>query len=261
MTSATFSDLKNALDENQWTLASTLIASNPYLCRKRYSVHFVTDGNEVSDVLPIHHACSKMTVPLSLIQAMISAYPESTQEREYTFRRTCLHIALLKCLPDSIISALIEACPSAIKVQDRFGRVPLHYACSKLRSYDLIKKMIMPFPQCILAPDNKNWTAFHVAVTKNTDSDIIEFMMSLFPEVVMLRTRKGLSPLELLMDEDDDGRSYGGDTVMPVERKTRLSRLMLEKIDEFNDRPEARNYMEAIQKPTTPPQLNPYGIV
>lgn len=252
-------ELKAYIDGSQWHHVINLIRTNPSLCRKRYNVLFVTEGNEFSDVLPIQHACSKLDVPLEVLQTMVPSYPGSLLEKDSNLKRTCLHIAILKCLPDAILSYLIDMNPSATKIQDRHGRVPLHYACSTLRSFDILKQLIMPFPQCIQAPDWKQWTPLHVAVTKNTHPDIIEFMVNLRPETVLFRTKSGATPLELLMDAE----SSSSGTLSGVERDihVKISRILLAKIDELNDRPESRNMMDAVQRPMTPMQMSSYGFV
>lgn len=246
-------ELKSFIDGGYWNNAIDLIKSDATICRTRYNVNFMTDKNEFSDVLPIHHACSKMDVPFELICTMLQIYPDSIQKVDSGMKRSCLHIAILKCLPDSIVTYLLEMFPGATKIQDRFGRVPLHYACSNLRSYDIIKKLIMPFPQCIQAPDWKQWTSLHVAVTKNTNPEIIQFMISLCPEVVLLRTNNHASALELMMDTENG---------MRIEYSVKVSKMILEKVDELNESPQLKNFMmDARKKPLTPVQMNPYGIV
>lgn len=247
-------ELKRFIDESQWHHAINLIRIDSSICRKRYTVLFVTEGNEMSEVLPIHHACSKLDVPMELITTLLLAYPESISKTEFTLRRTCLHIAILKGLPDTVISTLLEAYPEATKVQDRHGRVPLHYACSNLRSVDLIKKIIMCFPRCIQAPDRKNWTSLHVAVTKNTHPDLIAFMLALCPDAALLRTSLGATPLELMMDSSETSG-------MGIENSVKVSKIIIDKVDELNEKPEAKIFTNAKNPSLLPIQMNSYGFV
>jgi ankyrin repeat protein len=239
-------DFKNFILDHQWQNAIDLIKIDPSVLRKRYAIPAFVEGKDASDVHAIHHACSMADVPLALIQTILFACPESIQKTESALHRTCLHIAILKGLPDEIVSFLIKAYPEAIQAQDKIGRVPLHYACSNIRSYESMKDIILTFPQCIRAPDWKNWTPLHVASTKNTDPNIIELMTSLEPEAVIMVNNSGSNAFKLALDSNQ----Y-------VNRESILE-ILERKMNELDDKPESKNLRG---RPMTPVQMKPYCLV
>jgi hypothetical protein len=243
-------DLKLCIDEQQWQNVINIVKADASIARKRYYLPaFANEWKNGSEVYPIHHACSMMDVPLDLIKALLYACPASIEKTESSLLRSCLHISILKGLPDHIILYLIDAFPNAAQAQDKFGRVPLHYACSNLRSYDVIQKITTAFPQCVRAPDWKMWTPLHVAVTKNTSPDIIEFMLSSCPEAVYSTTGKGHNLLNLVLDSSD---------VQFDNRKKILE--IVQKMDAKLDKlPASQNLRNASLRPPTP--LNEYSFV
>lgn len=244
-------DFKILIDDHQWDEAIALIKSDPSVTKKHYPLPaFVNEWKGVSDVYPIHHACSMMDTPLELIEVLLFAYPDCVEKTESALQRTCLHIAILKNLPDNIVSRLIDVYPDAVQQQDKFGRVPLHYACSNSRSSESLKQLIMPFPQCIQAPDWKMWTPFHVAVTKNTDPDIITFMLSLCPEAVASKNDKGKNALTLASE------SYH------TLNKDRIREIVRKKGVELDELPESQNLRTATTiRPQTPLNMESYCLV
>ncbi len=231
----TITDLKQAINDNEWDRVYQIITRDSSLVRQHYLLPTFLGGyKEAAEVLPIHHICSREDVPLYIIQIMVSMYPKSVQKTESSLKRTCLHIALLRCLSDEIISYLIDENPDAVHMQDRLGRVPLHYACSNFRSSYIVTKLIHTFPQCIRAPDkNSWWTPLHIAVTTNVDPDIIRLMISLCPETVLMNLKSGSSMLELAEENEFPNRSAIVDIVS-------------KKVQELQSLPEYQNVMHCF---------------
>ena len=231
-TMVTLNDLKQAINNSEWDRVSQIIKTDSSLVKKHYLLPTFLGGfKEVSDVLPLHHVCSRDDAPLQLIQRLVLMYPKSIDKKESSLRRTCLHIALLKCLPDEIISFLIEANPDATKMQDRLGRVPLHYAFSNLRSSDILTALIHIFPQCVRAPDKKSgWTPLHIAVTTNVHPDVIRLMINVCPESVLMRMNSGSTVVELAEESE-------------FQNKTEIIDIVSKKVEELQSLPEYKNFV------------------
>lgn len=231
----TVNDLKQAINDNEWDKVSSIISADPSLLRKHYFLPTFLGGyKEASDVLPIHHICSRDDVPLHLIQSMVSLYPKSVHKTETSLRRTCLHIALLRCQPDEIIFFLLEANPDATQMQDRLGRVPLHYACSNYRSSSVVKKIIQIFPQCVRAPDRKSWwTPLHIAVTANVDPDVVELMTTVCPEAVLMALKSTSTTVDLA-----EGNEF--------QNRDEILRIVSKKVEELQSLPEYKNFMHCF---------------
>lgn len=244
-------NLKILIDEQQWDRAIQMIHSDPSILKKRYALPtFVNEWKDASDVYPIHHACSMMNVPLELIDVMLSSFPKSIEKNESSLQRSCLHIAILKCLPDHILSRLIDVFPDAVKAQDKFGRVPLHYALSSLRNFQIVEKIITVFPSCIQAQDWKGWTPFHVAVTKNTNPNIISFMLSQCPQAVSIKNKNGSNALKLISEAND------------FANKAAIMEIVFKKDAELDELPESQNLRNATAgRPQTPLNMKPYCLV
>jgi len=228
-------DLKQAINDNEWDKVSQIIASDSSLVKKHYFLPTFLGGyQESADVLPIHHICSRDDVPLQLIQTLVSIYPKSVQKTESSLRRTCLHIAMLRCLPDDIVSFLIDAYPDATQMQDRLGRVPLHYACSNFRSSAIVTKLIQIFPQCVIAPDkNSWWTPLHIAVTTEAHPEVIRLMISVCPESALMTLKDGSTVLELA-----EGNEF--------QHRNEIVAIISKKVEELHRLPEYQNFVHCF---------------
>jgi len=74
-------------------------------------------------LLPIHAAII-IKAPEFIIEALLKAYPEGAMEGDNR-GMTPLHLAFRHAASDATLFSLLNACPAAIGLKDKSGRIPL----------------------------------------------------------------------------------------------------------------------------------------
>jgi len=230
--------IQQLISEDQWHAVITLLHSKCRVAKKRYVVpSFLNEWKGPVELLPIHQACSRPSVPVKVIETLLTAYPAAIHTTESGMKRNPLAIAVRSGASDEVISFLLEKYPQAAGEQDSHDRIPLHYACSNRRSGGIIRQLINQYPQSIRAPDKKGWTPLHVSVTKFMDPEIIRLMVSICPEALSMKTNTGHTALTLanLSTEDihDD-----------------IEGILSQVGDEFEKLPTFANYRDAMVQPS-----------
>lgn len=179
----------------EWNKVLELLHSDKALAQQwSNSQSFTGDVMCNSKILPLHQACVKANVEIEFLEALIDVYPMSLQTCETGCMRTALHLAIMSCVNEKVISYLIDKYPAAVSIQDDLGRIPLHYACSNQSTLSIIQKLIGAFPDTIRATDSSLWTPLHTAAHNSHSLDIIDFMLKCCPEAIVMATRKGSTP-------------------------------------------------------------------
>lgn len=191
--------LQEMIAEREWERAIRVLRVKPCFAKKKVTVpSFLNEWKGTAAIYPIHQACASPTVPLSVLDALLFAYPKGLRKKESVMKRNCLHIALRAGASEDVISYLIERCPTLACEQDSQGRIPLHYACSNSSSIAIIRKLVNVCPRSICATDIRGWTSLHVAVSKVVDPEVPRFLVSVCPDAVAIQTRAGSTPVKIL---------------------------------------------------------------
>jgi len=142
-----------------------------------------------------------------LIQKLCRAYPQrvSIPKQDGSL---ALHIA---CYNENILAAgieivqfLVEMCPEAIKVKNRFGFLPIHKALCAAHTCEqlsVIKYLLQLFPDSIVAQNVDGCTAFHLLVSQGNlhSREFVQFFLQFNPEVVKIPDHYGQLPLHKAM--------------------------------------------------------------
>ena len=125
-----------AISHRQWESIPYILQSQPELARQCKVVSATnTSASEVlSQLLPLHLALQKSKVPGSVVNALISAYPESARLTRASDGALPLHIALSHECTLDVIEVLLRAYPIALTLRDDRGRLPCDYYYASLNA-------------------------------------------------------------------------------------------------------------------------------
>ena len=110
---------------------------------------------------PLHAACTK-NVPLSVVKILLTSdvdinekHIESKLLRIDNHGRTPLSLVIANKASFEVAKYLLEKCPNASKIKDRYGNLPLHQVCSTVKEctdeqLKLIHLLIKVFPEAVL---------------------------------------------------------------------------------------------------------------
>lgn len=228
-------DLIKAMMNNNWIEARTIIQSSSNSCHKQTTAPAFF--GQVSEILPIHQACSSRTVPVDFLKALILANPESIMKPETGLNRFPLHIAVKSHLSDESIIFLLQYYPDGAKMKDKLGRVPLHYALSNLLCLDVVRRLIEACPDAVAAVDNFNWTPLHVAANMSAPREIVSMLLQARPELVAIKTDGGSTPLKLAIESNSIDKEYIVSMLMEGEKKFRSTPICMNVEEaELNDK-------------------------
>ncbi|KAL3923598.1 MAG: hypothetical protein SGILL_001568 [Bacillariaceae sp.] len=96
--------------------------------------------------LPLHLACER-SVPIHIIQGMVQAFPEAIKAQTTTYRQTPLHYLIRsKNATLSLTQLLLQVCPQAAKIRDRYGRTPFMIGVHCNVSGEVLEALYEAFP-------------------------------------------------------------------------------------------------------------------
>ncbi|GFH46138.1 hypothetical protein CTEN210_02612 [Chaetoceros tenuissimus] len=218
---------------NRWDEATERVREKGHYGRKWKRLPQFMNCPEDSQALPIHYALSKADVPLSLIEALIFAYPESIQKRETANRRGCLHIAIKSGVKNEIISYLLKLHPEGARIIDGMGRVPLMYAISNGRSFSLISEIVKVCPEAVCSQDYSGWSPLHVVAGTLPKIPVAELLLSVSESIINMTTKQGSTPL--IIAQENDTSKYREDIVQFLSKAQKS----------FERNPLVKNFREA----------------
>ena len=149
-------------------------------------------------MLPIHEACANESVPLSVIQALVQAYPDSARVTESAYHRLPLHIVCRKTANAQVVKFLLEQYADAALEPDALGRLPLHYVLSNGADDDIVDLLLQYGPDAARGVDKKGWFPLHVACSMGASTRVILQLLDLYPEASVMTTHRGTSVLSCM---------------------------------------------------------------
>merc|ERR1712037_697162 len=140
-----------------WDLALKRIFSHPNEVK----------SYDIFGSLPLHIACQISTIPINIIDALISSYPSSVKEVDKQWGRIPLHYAV-KCIPPNldVISLLLSNYPLGASTMDRNYDTPIYYHLwySRPHSLDVVKLLIHAYPESVSIEDGFSGLPLHRVV-------------------------------------------------------------------------------------------------
>jgi ankyrin repeat protein/serine/threonine protein kinase len=96
--------------------------------------------------LPLHLACER-NAPFRIIHDMVLAFPGAVKTQTYNYHQTPLHYLIRsKATTLPIVQLLLEACPEAAKIRDRYGRTPFMIAADNEAPREVLESLYEAFP-------------------------------------------------------------------------------------------------------------------
>ena len=211
--------LHDHLRAEDWTLATSLLESNPRLASMWSRVDRLYGGRHDGEVMPIHAACA-LRPPSAFVERLCDLmHPGGLLERERSFRRTPLHVACRSLAESGVVRVLCEKEPRGVIERDSLKRVPLHYVIKNYTSfggdddnYDPIGDrdsggddtdsqdgwkalcvLIKTDPSCVRMDDHRSWLPLHVACSCSSRKGmvrVLRLLLDLHPEGVLAKTSK-----------------------------------------------------------------------
>lgn len=181
------------IDSEQWERVIGLAKSKPEICKQWTERTGFFEGIRPSNVLPIHEACANESVPFSVVEALVQAYPESVRVTESAYHRLPLHIVCRKTAKAQVVHFLLKENSEASLEPDVLGRVPLHYALSNGANDDVVDLLLQYGPDAARGVDRKGWTPLHVACSMGASTRVTAKLLELYPEASVMSTHRGTS--------------------------------------------------------------------
>lgn len=180
-----------------------------YICQEKWKEaleRITTHPNEVNTLdetggyLPIHRACFHDTLPLSLVEALIEANPQSVQVQDLKCGRIPLHNAVF-CVSSTnkpIVQALLQKYPEGTAVVDKRGYTPLHVHLrwASKPSLEIVKMLVHVHPEAVRLVSNDDWTPLHLAAYF-ASWDISQYLIECYPDALLLKNEQKMTPCEL----------------------------------------------------------------
>jgi hypothetical protein len=183
-------ELSRALTAEDWTRATELAMHQPRQAQAWSKRTGFFEGRTVASVLPIHEAAVG-GAPLTVIQAIVQAYPAALQQVESSYQRLPLHCACRKHANPAVIHLLTETAPEACLAADSLGRLPLHYALSNGADPAVVTILMNCRPDAARGLDQRGWTPLHVACSMGASVDVVKLIVQAYPEATLIKTKKG----------------------------------------------------------------------
>jgi hypothetical protein len=117
------SDLSEAITSDKWDKVLQICQGRPNAAQSWSTRQGLFEGIKDANVLPIHEALVA-GAPLSVIEALLNAYPDSVYCMESSYKRLPLHCACRKNAIPEVVEMLLTRYADAALTADNLGRLP-----------------------------------------------------------------------------------------------------------------------------------------
>lgn len=191
------SGLSEAITSDNWDKVVQICQTKPSAAQTWTTRQGLFEGIKDANVLPIHEALVA-GAPLHVIEALLSAYPDSVYCMESSYKRLPLHCACRKNAIPEVVEILMTRYADAALTADNLGRLPVHYALSNGADEKVINLILKTKPNSARGFDKRGWTPLHVACGVGASTPVIHSILTCYPEAVLMRTSKGSTPKQCL---------------------------------------------------------------
>lgn len=152
----------------QWDHLTELIEVHPEVAR--FPLKMICQG-ENCVVTALHLAVCTPQCPVSVLEALVTAYPAAISTAEPRGGRYPLHMALLKGAPVTQIDYLLSAWPTATLQADSAGYLPLHVAV-QYASDSVIQQVLKACPAAASERTARKRYALHLLIASRCHWDL-----------------------------------------------------------------------------------------
>jgi len=196
-----------------------------------------------SGITALHAACRTTSTPVSVIFALLHAYPQAASMHTTHYASTPLHFACWRNLSLDIVKMLLLVFPNATSQVNGLGLTPLHLA-ARTRNVAVVKLLLETNPDVVCLSRVAGYTPLHLAVRgaavalqfsiasldgkeisiQNEQNDgslyaafeVVRLLLKKSPQAAFERDRNGESPLRLFCRSMDQAIQ----TLLHLARKT-----------------------------------------
>lgn len=155
----------------------------------KYAPEVLKMEDTINGSLPIHYACNKKGASLEVIQALLTASPDTIKVEDEDGQLP-LHHAIYGGASLDVLNLMIESYPKGIdekyaKKKDYNGMLPLHHACKNGYSNHLIHFLIKEYPNSSNIKDNHGRTPFDYYTSfqgRQSCDEIIALLQPVIPQ-------------------------------------------------------------------------------
>jgi ankyrin repeat protein len=169
----------------------------------RYLATACPEALEVTDrggCLPVHVAAHHG--PPEMVQILADLCPRGLLVAREGDGWLPLHVAAQQSASIESVRGLVDGCPGAVHVVDKWGRLPLHVAAGSDRAtLDPVRLVADAYPEALSTRCGGGWLPLHLAAAcrGGADPSVIRFLASMGPPTALLdkANYQGLTPLHL----------------------------------------------------------------
>lgn len=147
-------NLASLIHHKIWSLVPARLEAHPMEAEEELEV--MTKGGFLthSGMTPLHYLCER-NPPVSIVRALIEAFPIAALKRAMPGGCLALHVAVTWNASLEVVTALLAADEGAVHVKDELGNVPLHSACFSGAKISVLEILLQADPTTVLARNHQ----------------------------------------------------------------------------------------------------------
>jgi hypothetical protein len=150
--------------------------------------------------LPLHHACGKSNVPLSILQSLLMANTDALLLPDETGKLPLHHAIRCRHMFPEILPILVSE--ASASYPDHEGKCPLHYACEYRLDLTSIQSLVDAAPKVLAHADQYGRLPLHwecsVLAERSDHLTAIRYLVDKYPEAVLVPDVDGRTPLQMI---------------------------------------------------------------
>jgi ankyrin repeat protein len=201
--------LFRSIGRKNWNRVQRILMDAPHEARiwvvtKYHGIVLVTHQDVKITVwyrrLPLHHACSKSNVPLSILQSLLIAYPDALLLPDETGKLPLHHAIRCRHIFPEILPILVSE--SSASFSDHEGKCPLHYACEYRLDLTSIQCLVEAAPKVLSHVDQYGRLPLHwecsILSEREDKITVIKYLVEQYPAAVTVPDIDGRTPLQMV---------------------------------------------------------------
>ena len=203
--------LFRSIGRKNWNRVQRILMDAPQEARiwvvtKYYGGVLVTHRDPDTDVtvwyrrLPLHHACSKSNVPLSILQSLLMAYTDALLLPDETGKLPLHHAIRCRHVVPEILPILVSE--ASASYSDHEGKCPLHYACEYRLDLTSIQCLLEAAPKVLAHVDQYGRLPLHwecsVLSERSDKLTVIRYLVERYPEAILIPDVDGRTPIQMI---------------------------------------------------------------
>jgi len=200
-------ELFRQIGRKNWDKSVEILKEKPHLAKvwivtKYQGGALVGTANDVTvwyRRLPLHHACSSKNVSLSLIEALIEAYPEALLLEDETGKVPLIHACRRDTSLD-VVKAVLTG--KTAKQADKEGKCALHWACEYRSNKAKIQLLVETAPSILQHVDSYGRLPLHwecsVVSEREEKMTVVTYLVEQYPDAVSVKDTDGRTPLHMI---------------------------------------------------------------